>query len=186
MSTSGFSERDTFWILSAITERLCQDYYTPSMFGLRRDFYVLRELVHHQHPDVLRHLDKLGAPLAVFVTGSFLSHFVLHLPSHTLLRVMDITMWLGSAGLIVGVLALIGLHRQHLLRARSLAQVKEVWQEVERRCYDTEVLMRAMQNTWFDIDNGAGPINRLVFLRNRHESRIVSRENTEEGDDDDD
>ena len=46
--------------------------------------------------------------------------------------------------------------------------------------------MRAMQNTWFDIDNGAGPINRLVFLRNRHESRIVSRENTEECDDDDD
>ena len=103
MSMSEFSERDTFWILSALTGRLCEDYYTKSMFGLRRDFYVLREIVHQQHPDVLRHLDKLGAPLAVFVTGSFLSHFVLHLPSHTLLRVMDITMWLGSAGLIVGV-----------------------------------------------------------------------------------
>ena len=46
---------------------------------------------------------NIGHQVTLFVTGSFLSHFVLHLPSHTLLRVMDITMWLGSAGLIVGV-----------------------------------------------------------------------------------
>ena len=175
MSVPGLSEEDTFWLLNALTERLCEDYYTPTMTGLRRDFYVLRELVHRQHPDVLRHLDKLGAPLAMFITGSFLSHFVLHLPSHTLLRVMDVTMWLGSSGLIVCVLALIGLHRDHLLRARSLAQVKEVWQEIERRCYDTDLFLSAMKKEWYGIDNGCGPVARLVFLRNRHEARILSQ-----------
>ena len=34
MSMSEFPERDTFWILSALTGRLCEDYYTKSMFGL--------------------------------------------------------------------------------------------------------------------------------------------------------
>eukprot|EP00940_MAST-03C_sp_MAST-3C-sp2_P003254 g3254.t1 len=169
----GVDEEDAFWILCAMTERLCAEYYTPSMPGLRRDFRVMRELAHCQLPDVLRHMDKVGAPLAVIVTGSWLSHFVLHLPSHTLVRLMDVSMWMGSAALMLAVLALMRMHKDHILRAQSLARIKEIWQEFEKRCYDADTFMIAMHHEWQSLDRGEGSMHRISSLRSKHARLVV-------------
>ena len=164
----GIDEEDCFWLLCALTERLCRGYYEPAMPGLCRDFRVIRELVHVRMPDVLRHMDIIGAPLGAIVTGSWLSHFVLHVPSHTLLRLLDVSLWMGSSALMIAVLALMRLRKEEILRASSLAEIKEIWQEFELRCYDADALLRAMHWEWEALDTGSGAHETIASFRAKH------------------
>ena len=113
-------------------------------------------------------MDVIGAPLGAIVTGSWLSHFVLHVPSHTLLRLLDVSLWMGSSALMIAVLALMRLRKDTILRASSIAEVKEIWQEFELRCYDADALLRAMFWEWEALDMGKGAHKTIASFRAKH------------------
>ena len=79
----------------------------------------------------------------------------------------------ASRTLMLAVLALMRMHKDHILRAQSLARIKEIWQEFEKRCYDTDTFMIAMHHEWQSLDRGEGSMHRISSLRSKHARLVV-------------
>lgn len=82
-------EESTFWLLKMLAERIVPSYHTKTMSGLINDINVLKELIEARAPEIIKHIDSLGLPIAVITTKWFICLFAEVLPIETVLRVWD-------------------------------------------------------------------------------------------------
>ena len=83
-------EETAFWCLAAIVERCMPGHFSTSMAMALVDQSVLCELLRHEDPELVAHLEELQVPPSLVTTQWMLTCFVgSSLPVAVLLRVWD-------------------------------------------------------------------------------------------------
>ena len=58
MDAVGECEQDAFWLFCAIVEGVLRDYYSLTLYGVRRDTMVLAAALRRLRPELAAHLDR--------------------------------------------------------------------------------------------------------------------------------
>eukprot|EP00939_MAST-03C_sp_MAST-3C-sp1_P002185 g2185.t1 len=105
-------EDEVFWLLCAITQRLCPGFYVKSMIGIRAACAAVEELI---DGDIKAHAARINLPLEGVLVSSMLGIFILRLPTATVLRALDILFLLGSNALTLIMVHVINSAKAELL-----------------------------------------------------------------------
>jgi hypothetical protein len=74
------ASESSFWMLAALVEDVCEDYYDDTLSGLRVDIGVADELMRLNLPDLSAHLDAHGVSLAPVLVELMMTLCMLRLP----------------------------------------------------------------------------------------------------------
>ena len=135
-------EEYAFWTLSAIVEDSLKDYFCESMLGLLIDNTILEQLLLERAPRLACHLKDICFPLNYLSSKWFLCMYLNALPTETVLRIWDRTIFDGPKVLIEVAVAIALMHEQVLLAEGDMMSVLEIFGDIGSRIYDCESLMK--------------------------------------------
>ncbi|KAJ1679606.1 GTPase activating protein (GAP), partial [Spiromyces aspiralis] len=110
------TEEQTFWILTAMCDRLVPGYYTPSMYGATVDQSVFEHLVKETMPMLEHQFRKNDIQLSVACLPWSLTLFINSMPLHLAMRVLDCFFLEGPKILFQIALAILKINGGELLR----------------------------------------------------------------------
>ena len=131
MCIPNMAEHRVFTVLSAIT-MLFEDWYSCTMFGVRRDMVVIEQVVTARFRGLTQRAEELGVPLSLVLSGYMLQLFVGSVPSSSVLRLLDGFCFAVKKerrhpfGLIIGALLTVLRHAEaKLMNVESLEEFKQ-------------------------------------------------------------
>jgi len=166
---------EAFWCFVAVIEWLLpEDFYSPTLLGLRTEQAVFNELVSTKLPRVSKQLQKHGVVAELFATRWFVAVFANSLPIETTLRVWDAFLLEGCKVLHRIGLALLRIAQPRLLACTDQQELLCAIQEEQAGCLDCERLMSLA----FDSHGflRSFPRSRMQALRRLHRARLLLAE----------
>ena len=83
-------EEYAFWLLYAVTQKLCPGYYVKSMISIRADSNVIGNLIDQ---DLKDHIEEIHVPLQGVYVASLMQLYILKLPTKSVLRLLTFCFW---------------------------------------------------------------------------------------------
>mmetsp|Transcript_24890 Transcript_24890/g.64816 ORF Transcript_24890/g.64816 Transcript_24890/m.64816 type:complete len:476 (-) Transcript_24890:4112-5539(-) len=137
------SETDIFWCLASICENLFPGYYVPTLAGYKADASVVESLLPKHAPRLAAMVaaSDYPAPLDPILSDFLMCMTTTTFPTDTMLRVLDVTLFHGSAMLLAITVAFFRLHDAKLIHCDDILDAIELLREQAIRSYDPEQLI---------------------------------------------
>ena len=113
------SERQAFYLLTILCDRLLPGYYSTTMYGTLLDQRVFESLVEKTMPILWDHLTKADVQLSVVSLPWFLSLYINSMPLIFAFRILDVFFLEGPKVLFQIGLAILRLNGEELLDAHD-------------------------------------------------------------------
>jgi hypothetical protein len=125
-------EEYAFWLLYAVTQKLCPGYYVKSMISIRADSNVIGNLIDQ---DLKDHIEEIHVPLQGVCVASLMQLYILKLPTKSVLRLFDFLFLEGSSVMILCELFLFKQSKQSLLNCNGIVEFSAALAETESMMY---------------------------------------------------
>jgi len=160
------NEETAFWLLYAVTQKLCPGYYVQSMIQIRADSDVIANLIDQ---DLKDHIENIRVPIQgvcvaslmqLYVSRSLLfyssyihySHFktlgvfryILKLPTVSVLRFFDFLFLEGSAVMILLELLLFKSTKESLLNCTGIVEFSAALLKTETSMFAADQVIRGI------------------------------------------
>ncbi|GBG27323.1 TBC1 domain family member 2A [Hondaea fermentalgiana] len=114
------SEELSFWLVMHVcyTSRIAPDYFTSDIAGLKRDVWVVQQLLEQYFPELMAHLKKCDLDVSYLFIGPLLSLFCSVLPpgSSRLHQFYDVMLANGETTLFAALLSLFKMSEPSLMQ----------------------------------------------------------------------
>ena len=125
-------EEYAFWLLYAVTQKLCPGYYVKSMISIRADSNVIGSLIDQE---LKEHIKKIHVPLQGVCVASLMQLYILKLPTKSVLRLFDFLFLEGSSTMILCELFLFKQSKESLLKCTGIVEFSAALAETESTMY---------------------------------------------------
>ena len=125
-------EEYAFWLLYAVTQKLCPGYYVKSMISIRADSNVIGNLIDQ---DLKDHIEEIHVPLQGVCVASLMQLYILKLPTKSVLRLFDFLFLEGSSTMILCELFLFKQSKESLLKCTGIVEFSAALAETESTMY---------------------------------------------------
>lgn len=139
------SEENAFWILCAIAENVCPNYYTQNMIGCLIDMRIFKELLDEKFPLLVSKFEQEKLCLPLFTSKWFLCIYVDMLPSATTIRVWDSFFLHGTLILFRVALSILELFEKKYMECPTEEFLKN-FQEMPSAIYDHKSLFKTVRS----------------------------------------
>jgi len=147
----GFSEEETFWLLTQIVEQyLPLDYYSV-MTGVMVDNKVFERLLLSKLPKVLRFLRSREIETSYFCVQWFVCLFASHFNKEVLARIWDFFFVKGASFLFELALSLTWLCRKQAIQVKEFHEVVKLIETHSRSIANPEAVLKLTSKNKFRV-----------------------------------
>lgn len=139
------SEESAFWILCAIAENVCPNYYTHNMIGCQIDIRILKDLLDESFPKLVAQFEQEKLSLPLLASKWFLCIYADMMPSATTVRVWDSFFLHGTLILFRVAVAIIELF-ENKYEEKSVEYAVCVFQSMPATIYDHKALFKIVRS----------------------------------------
>ncbi|XP_057302285.1 growth hormone-regulated TBC protein 1-A-like [Hydractinia symbiolongicarpus] len=166
------NEKDTFWLLVQMLDKLVPDFYSSKMLGLRIECNVLDELIRLGHPDLHAHFRSHNIDMELFASKWFVCLYMDVLPVETVLRVWDCLFYEGSKVLLRAAYTLIVMNKDKFLQKTDFTELCNLFKQITR---DTETLdCHSFLEQCFKVPKSFS-LSKIRKLRKQAEEKITQK-----------
>ena len=139
-----YNDNETFWMLCTLIENvLPNEYYAPSLLGVRVDVSIVNKLCDKKLNTLYKHFTACGITIDVFSIKWLLCCFILTFELDVVYRIFDIVCYDGSYMLINISIALLYLHRDKLLHINDTSQLLLCIADIGQVCNADQLITTA-------------------------------------------
>ncbi|KAG9396308.1 GTPase activating protein [Carpediemonas membranifera] len=134
-------ENKTFWLISALIDRMLPNYYSSDLKHVRIDVAVLGQLCEIHLPKLARHFKKHEVEWSLVCMEWFMCLFVKSLPTESSLRVWDLLFSEHSKIIFRIAMGILKVHHDDILGAGDLEEICALLHGRPRQTFDADELI---------------------------------------------
>ena len=139
------SEENAFWILCAIAENVCPNYYTQNMIGCQIDIRIFNELLNESFPKLVAQFEEERLSLPLLASKWFLCIYADLMPSGTTVRVWDSFFLHGTLILFRVAVGIIELFERDF-EEKTVEFAVSSFQTMPSKIYDHKALFKIVRS----------------------------------------
>ncbi|CAG9318226.1 unnamed protein product [Blepharisma stoltei] len=154
LMTIGFSEEESFWMLSQIVETYLPLDYFSIMTGVIVDQKVFGFLLQKKLGRIAKHLDRLEIDPSLYTVQWLVCMFAYSFPKAVVMRVWDLFFVEGSTFLFKCALGLLWLFRKEIVKIKDFNDAFTYMENNSRKIVNPALVLEAANKRMFRFKGG--------------------------------